>query len=125
MNNSVNIIKKTFTSNGIIVEVSVDGENGVKNHTLVVSSKEELFHRLKDILNREQNLNSCFENIQLGTLVIPDRIELSDLTQDEKNTISFNEQLDKLQYKKRLLDLGVISREEYTIELNKIKEQRQ
>lgn len=125
MNNSVNIIKKTFTSNGIIVEVSVDGENGVKNHTLVVSSKEELFHRLKDILNREQNLNSCFENIQLGTLVIPDRIELSDLTQDEKNTISFNEQLDKLQYKKRLLDLGVISMEEYTIELNKIKEQRQ
>ena len=125
MNNSVNIIKKTFTSNGIIVEVSVDGENGVKNHTLVVSSKEELFHRLKDILNREQKLNSCFENIQLGTLVIPDRIELSDLTQDEKNTISFNEQLDKLQYKKRLLDLGVISMEEYTIELNKIKEQRQ
>lgn len=118
---TINIHEKVLTDVGVKVIVHITDGTREKWLDVVVNNMEELKDRVRDTIIKDTQTISFFNNLKLGTMTIPPTTPTPSPTAEDKRLADFNNMVDKLQIKKRQLDLGIATQEEYDILLEQAK----
>lgn len=118
---TINIHEKVLTDVGVKVIVHITDGTREKWLDVVVNNMEELKDRVRDTIIKDTQTISFFNNLKLGTMTIPPTTPTPSPTAEDKRLADFNNMVDKLQIKKRQLDLGIVTQEEYDILLEQAK----
>ncbi len=118
---TIKIHEKILTESGVKVIVYITDGTKEKWLDIVVDSMEELRNRIRDAITKETQTISFFNSLKVGEFTIPPLPPRVQPTDEERKLDSFNNMVDRLQNKKRQLDLGIATQEEYDALLEQAK----
>lgn len=119
---TINIHEKVLVDAGVRVIILISDGTREKWLDVIVNNIEDLRSRIREAIIKDTHATNFYNNLKLGPIIIPPPSNESSPTAEEKKLADFNNIVEKLQIKKRHLDLGIATQEEYNTLLELAKQ---